>query len=133
MCFCFQGEQVYEEVFDIIDREADGSDSLEVCTHLQFMLAFCFAILAVVTYFPVSTQLIHRLATYSMALNIKYRIIVIDVPYAILRKCCRVILKLILKFQLLKHVQCSSLFRCTFNMSACIEMKNFTNILKNLP
>lgn len=24
-----QGEQLYEEVFDIIDREADGSDSLE--------------------------------------------------------------------------------------------------------
>ena len=24
------GEQVYEEVMDIIDREADGSDSLEV-------------------------------------------------------------------------------------------------------
>ena len=27
----FQGEQLYEEVFDIIDREADGSDSLEAC------------------------------------------------------------------------------------------------------
>ncbi len=27
--FVFQGEQLYEEVFDIIDREADGSDSLE--------------------------------------------------------------------------------------------------------
>ena len=25
-----QGERLYEEVFDIIDREADGSDSLEV-------------------------------------------------------------------------------------------------------
>ena len=25
-----QGEKLYEEVFDIIDREADGSDSLEV-------------------------------------------------------------------------------------------------------
>lgn len=24
-----QGERIYEEVFDIIDREADGSDSLE--------------------------------------------------------------------------------------------------------
>ena len=27
--FLHQGEQLYEEVFDIIDREADGSDSLE--------------------------------------------------------------------------------------------------------
>ena len=26
-----QGEKIYEEIFDIIDREADGSDSLEVC------------------------------------------------------------------------------------------------------
>jgi tubulin gamma len=26
-----QAETLYEEVFDIIDREADGSDSLEVC------------------------------------------------------------------------------------------------------
>ena len=25
-----QGERLYEEVFDIIDREAEGSDSLEV-------------------------------------------------------------------------------------------------------
>jgi hypothetical protein len=25
------GESVYEDVMDIIDREADGSDSLEVC------------------------------------------------------------------------------------------------------
>jgi hypothetical protein len=25
------GESVQEEVFDMIDREADGSDSLEVC------------------------------------------------------------------------------------------------------
>lgn len=25
------GEEVYEEVMDMIDREADGSDSLEVC------------------------------------------------------------------------------------------------------
>ena len=31
----FQGEELHEEVFDIIDREADGSDSLEgfVLTH----------------------------------------------------------------------------------------------------
>ena len=28
--FIFQGESIYEEIFDIIDREADGSDSLEV-------------------------------------------------------------------------------------------------------
>ena len=27
----FQAERLYEEIFDIIDREADGSDSLEVC------------------------------------------------------------------------------------------------------
>lgn len=25
-----QAERLYEEIFDIIDREADGSDSLEV-------------------------------------------------------------------------------------------------------
>lgn len=31
------GESVQEEVFDMIDREADGSDSLEVCVeHLAF-------------------------------------------------------------------------------------------------
>ena len=28
--FYLQGERLYEEVFDILDREADGSDSLEV-------------------------------------------------------------------------------------------------------
>lgn len=27
-----QAEKLYEEIFDIIDREADGSDSLEVNT-----------------------------------------------------------------------------------------------------
>ena len=27
-----QGEKLQEEIFDILDREADGSDSLEVCT-----------------------------------------------------------------------------------------------------
>ena len=27
-----QGERLYEDVFDILDREADGSDSLEVIT-----------------------------------------------------------------------------------------------------
>lgn len=26
-----QGEKIHEDIFDIIDREADGSDSLEVC------------------------------------------------------------------------------------------------------
>lgn len=26
----FQGEKIHEDIFDIIDREADGSDSLEV-------------------------------------------------------------------------------------------------------
>lgn len=25
-----QGEKIHEDIFDIIDREADGSDSLEV-------------------------------------------------------------------------------------------------------
>lgn len=34
MCFVvvvvFQGEKIHEDIFDIIDREADGSDSLEV-------------------------------------------------------------------------------------------------------
>ena len=29
-----QGERLQEEIFDIIDREADGSDSLEVCVVL---------------------------------------------------------------------------------------------------
>jgi len=29
------GEQVHEEVMDMIDREADGSDSLEVCGQLS--------------------------------------------------------------------------------------------------
>ena len=28
-----QSERLSEEIFDIIDREADGSDSLEVCVH----------------------------------------------------------------------------------------------------
>ena len=28
--YMLQGERLYEEVFDIIDREAEGSDSLEV-------------------------------------------------------------------------------------------------------
>lgn len=28
--FVFQAERLHEETFDIIDREADGSDSLEV-------------------------------------------------------------------------------------------------------
>jgi hypothetical protein len=28
--FILQAERLYDEVFDIIDREADGSDSLEV-------------------------------------------------------------------------------------------------------
>ena len=42
-CFCYyltvffnlQGQSYYEDIFDIIDREADGSDSLEgfVLTH----------------------------------------------------------------------------------------------------
>lgn len=27
---CVQGEKIHEDIFDIIDREADGSDSLEV-------------------------------------------------------------------------------------------------------
>ena len=33
--YLMQGEELHEEVFDIIDREADGSDSLEgfVLTH----------------------------------------------------------------------------------------------------
>ena len=32
-----QGERLYEEVFDIIDREAEGSDSLEVI----FLRSWC--------------------------------------------------------------------------------------------
>ena len=31
----FQSGTLYEEIFDIIDREADGSDSLEVNYNLQ--------------------------------------------------------------------------------------------------
>lgn len=30
------GDTVQEEVFDMIDREADGSDSLEVCLSLKY-------------------------------------------------------------------------------------------------
>ena len=35
MFFNLQGQSYYEDIFDIIDREADGSDSLEgfVLTH----------------------------------------------------------------------------------------------------
>ena len=33
--FFFQAEKLHEELFDIIDREADGSDSLEVCDFHQ--------------------------------------------------------------------------------------------------
>jgi len=33
----YQGEKLYEEIFDIIDREADNGDSLEVrCFVLKF-------------------------------------------------------------------------------------------------
>ena len=40
-----QSEKIYEEIFDIIDREADGSDSLEVrgvsfCVYVSVRLAF---------------------------------------------------------------------------------------------
>lgn len=31
-----QGEKLQEEIFDILDREADGSDSLEVCVVMLF-------------------------------------------------------------------------------------------------
>lgn len=31
-----QGEKLEEEIFDIIEREAEGSDSLEVSFHVQF-------------------------------------------------------------------------------------------------
>lgn len=40
-----QGEKLNEEIFDIIDREADGSDSLEVSTRIYFLVRFyiiCF-------------------------------------------------------------------------------------------
>lgn len=30
MFLSLQGEKIHEDIFDIIDREADGSDSLEV-------------------------------------------------------------------------------------------------------
>lgn len=32
-----QGEKLQEEIFDILDREADGSDSLEVITLFLFL------------------------------------------------------------------------------------------------
>ena len=32
-------ERIYEEVFDMIDREADGSDSLEVRSHLVYLFS----------------------------------------------------------------------------------------------
>lgn len=32
-----QGERLHEEIFDIIDREADGSDSLEVSVFLLIL------------------------------------------------------------------------------------------------
>jgi len=32
------GERLFDEIFDIIDREAEGSENLEVC--------FCFVLLA---------------------------------------------------------------------------------------
>lgn len=48
-------ERIYDEVFDMIDREADGSDSLEVCSSLlpDFYLSYyhrvlCFYILSLV-------------------------------------------------------------------------------------
>lgn len=33
------GEQVHEEVMDMLDREADGSDSLEVIDELSISIA----------------------------------------------------------------------------------------------
>ena len=38
-CF-FQAEKLHEELFDIIDREADGSDSLEVCDFINHFKSF---------------------------------------------------------------------------------------------
>ncbi len=65
-----QGEGIYEEIFDIIDREADGSDSLEVSffftsciiTHIpdefssRYLPAFKFK-----PNFPINVFLIHML------------------------------------------------------------------------
>lgn len=36
--FVFQAERLHEETFDIIDREADGSDSLEVIQGKNILL-----------------------------------------------------------------------------------------------
>lgn len=33
-----QGEKLYEEVFDIINREADGSDNLEVTFKIIYLM-----------------------------------------------------------------------------------------------
>jgi tubulin gamma len=30
------GERIYEEVMEMVDREAEGSDSLEVCSYCSF-------------------------------------------------------------------------------------------------
>lgn len=32
-----QGEKIYDEVMEMIDREAEGSDSLEVCCKMLFL------------------------------------------------------------------------------------------------
>ena len=35
------GEKIYEEIMEMVDREAEGSDSLEVCTSIRIALQFC--------------------------------------------------------------------------------------------
>lgn len=43
--FFLKGKKIQEDIFDIIDREADGSDSLEVrllSSHKDTMHIFCF-------------------------------------------------------------------------------------------
>lgn len=48
--FYLQAEKLHEEVFDIMDREADGSDSLEVC-----LKQICLEIICIVKIILIST------------------------------------------------------------------------------
>jgi hypothetical protein len=41
----YQGEKLYEEIFDIIDREADNGDSLEV-GYRTFFACFCLSLIS---------------------------------------------------------------------------------------
>jgi hypothetical protein len=57
---CFQGERLYEEIFDIIDREADGSDSLEVLSSLRKIYLFSFILLSARDLYCVTQLLVEQ-------------------------------------------------------------------------